>query len=290
MLSAVDTSTIAVASLSRRLPAVRLRVPVADSRSVGEPQAQPRTAPSSDAARVALGGLLSRASFEAFIADSGAGSQDAQGQGPGQGDDTSASTTATASAESGSAQDLTDEQEAQVRDLKQRDAEVRQHEAAHKTVGGPLASPPTFEYTRGPDGRQYAVSGEVKIDATPENDPEDTIRKMEQVKAAALAPAEPSPQDRQVAAQADATKAQAQVDLNRQKREDEEEQRAENAEGPPGALADPSESGDRSPNTGPSAADRRGIAAYGQAIQAISAAAQAFGALSGAAPALRLSA
>ncbi|MGB0694089.1 MAG: putative metalloprotease CJM1_0395 family protein [Rhodospirillaceae bacterium] len=124
-------------------------------------------------------------------------------------------------------QDLTEEEEQIVRDLQKTDREVRQHESAHKSVGGPLASPPVYQYTRGPDGRSYAISGEVKIDASPEQDPEETIRKMEQVKRAALAPAEPSPQDRQVAAQADATKAQAQAELAQEKAEELKQQQAE---------------------------------------------------------------
>ena len=53
----------------------------------------------------------------------------------------------------------------------------------------------------GPDGNRYAIGGEVSIDVAPvDGDPEATIAKMEIVKAAALAPAEPSAQDRKVAA------------------------------------------------------------------------------------------
>jgi len=109
--------------------------------------------------------------------------------------------------------ELTPEQLQQVAELKRRDAEVRAHEAAHQAVGGPYAGSATYEYQRGPDGVNYAVGGEVPIDVSRENEPEKTITKMEQVKAAALAPAEPSGQDRAVAAQADAIKAQAQQEL-----------------------------------------------------------------------------
>lgn len=109
--------------------------------------------------------------------------------------------------------ELTPEQEQQVAELKRRDAEVRAHESAHQVVGGPYAGSASYEYQRGPDGVNYAVGGEVPIDVSRENEPEQTITKMEQVKAAALAPAEPSSQDRAVAAQADATKAEAQQEL-----------------------------------------------------------------------------
>jgi len=132
------------------------------------------------------------------------------------------------SEESSNPQELTDEEEQQVRDLKKRDAEVKAHEQAHAAVGGSYASAPTYEYTTGPDNKQYAIGGEVQIDSAPvPNNPEATIRKMDIVIRAALAPAEPSSQDKQVAAQAAQTRAQAQAELAKQKagalkREDEE--------------------------------------------------------------------
>ena len=59
------------------------------------------------------------------------------------------------------------------------------------------------------------------IDASPVPDnPEATIAKMMIVKAAALAPAEPSSADRNVAAMADVQLAQAQADLNAMRSEE----------------------------------------------------------------------
>ncbi|WP_349358341.1 putative metalloprotease CJM1_0395 family protein [Stappia sp.] len=115
----------------------------------------------------------------------------------------------------GAERELTEEQEKQVRELKKRDAEVKQHEQAHASVGGPYAGSPSYQYTRGPDGKRYATSGEVPIDASPEREPEQTLRKMEIVIRAALAPAEPSPQDRQVAAQARQQRSEAQAELQK---------------------------------------------------------------------------
>lgn len=113
---------------------------------------------------------------------------------------------------------LTEEERAQVEELKQRDREVRAHEQAHAAVGGAYAGSPSYEYESGPDGNRYAVGGEVSIDVSPvSGDPEATIQKMEVVKRAALAPAEPSPQDRAVAAQADQTRLQAQAELQQQR-------------------------------------------------------------------------
>jgi hypothetical protein len=103
--------------------------------------------------------------------------------------------------------------------LVSRDQEVRTHEQAHAAVGGRYAGAPSYTYERGPDGKRYAVGGEVGIDTSPiPNDPEATLRKMEVVIRAALAPAEPSAQDRQVAAQAQAQMAEARALLAQQQR------------------------------------------------------------------------
>ncbi|MEM0944287.1 MAG: putative metalloprotease CJM1_0395 family protein, partial [Pseudomonadota bacterium] len=107
-----------------------------------------------------------------------------------------------------------------VAELRRRDREVRDHEEAHARVGGQYASQPSYEFEVGPDGRRYAVGGQVQIDVAPvKDDPEATIAKMEIVKAAALAPAEPSPADRQVAALADAQRLAAIVELSAQRSE-----------------------------------------------------------------------
>ena len=99
-------------------------------------------------------------------------------------------------------------------ELKKRDAEVKAHEAAHAAVGGQLASAPSYSFEVGPDGQQYAVAGEVQIDLSPvPGDPQATIIKMQQVKSAALAPAEPSAADRQVAAEAARRITEAQAEL-----------------------------------------------------------------------------
>lgn len=115
---------------------------------------------------------------------------------------------------------LTQEELQQIQQLKARDREVRAHEAAHAAVGGQYAGAANFTYERGPDGQSYAIGGEVSISVSPESNPEATIRKMEVVIRAALAPAEPSSQDRQVARSAQATKMQAQAELADQLKEE----------------------------------------------------------------------
>jgi len=117
--------------------------------------------------------------------------------------------------------ELTDGEQKQVDELKKIDKEVRAHEMAHKNAGGQYASNPTYSYTVGPDNQRYATSGEVQIDASPiDGDPEATIAKMDVVIAAALAPAEPSSQDRKVAATAVTTRNQARAELLSQKKEE----------------------------------------------------------------------
>ena len=106
--------------------------------------------------------------------------------------------------------------------LAQRDREVRAHEQAHLAAGGSLiTSGPTYEYTTGPDNRRYAVGGEVGIDSSPvRGDPEATIVKAIQIRAAALAPADPSAADRQVAAKATNMEQRARLELAQQRREE----------------------------------------------------------------------
>lgn len=86
-----------------------------------------------------------------------------------------------------------------IANLQARDAEVRGHEAAHISAGGAAAGVASFKYQQGPDGKLYAIGGEVSIDIGSDSDPRVTQAKMQKVMAAALAPANPSPQDIKVA-------------------------------------------------------------------------------------------
>ena len=98
--------------------------------------------------------------------------------------------------------------------LKARDREVRAHEAAHQAAGGQHAGAMALTYEQGPDGVQYAVGGEVPISVSAvSGNPQATVEKMRTVRAAAMAPAQPSSADLAVAAQAMQTLLQAQVEL-----------------------------------------------------------------------------
>lgn len=108
----------------------------------------------------------------------------------------------------------------QLQKLAERDREVRAHEQAHQSVGGQYAGAMSFTYARGSDGQNYAVGGEVSIDTGKvANDPQATLDKAETIRRAALAPAEPSSQDRRVAAQAMQMSMEARADIQKQQQE-----------------------------------------------------------------------
>lgn len=117
--------------------------------------------------------------------------------------------------------ELSVEEKKEVQELKQIDTEVKNHEAAHKAAAGGLSvKSASFGYTIGPDGKRYATSGEVSIDTSiVPDDPDATILKMQTVQRAALAPAEPSGQDRKVASQAARAEAQARSEKVSQEQE-----------------------------------------------------------------------
>ena len=109
------------------------------------------------------------------------------------------------------------EQQAQIAQLSKTDRDVRQHEQAHMAAGaGLVTSGASFTYTRGPDGRNYAVGGEVGIDTSEGRTPAETLARAQQVQAAAMAPAQPSGQDHSVAAAAAQMAMQARVDMARE--------------------------------------------------------------------------
>jgi len=160
-------------------------------------------------------GHLSDAEFVGAPADSddGAGignSPELAGKGGGSGDDEEA---AGGAGDSFNPVQLSKEELQLISELASRDREVRSHELAHQAVGGQYTGAAAFSFQTGPDGKRYAIGGEVPIDVSPAKNPEATIQKMRTVKAAALAPAEPSPQDLSVAATATQILLQAQIEL-----------------------------------------------------------------------------
>ena len=136
---------------------------------------------------------------------------------------------------------LSPEAQQQLRELKLRDAEVRAHESAHLAAGGAHVNGGAgYTYQKGPDGRQYAIGGHVSIDSSSvPGDPEATREKAQEVRRAALAPGEPSGQDRQVAARAAAQEVRAARDA----RKEEDDGEGPAASGLVAAVDEPASAG-----------------------------------------------
>lgn len=114
-----------------------------------------------------------------------------------------------APAAGGNPDEMGAEDRARLDKLKARDAEVRAHEAAHASAAGSHGGAASYDYEQGPDGKRYAVGGEVHVQLQSGRTPDETIANAQQVRAAALAPAQPSSQDHAVASQAAAMEAKA---------------------------------------------------------------------------------
>ncbi len=118
-------------------------------------------------------------------------------------------------------QGLTPEEQRVVDQLQARDREVRAHEQAHQAAAGGIAKGGAhFEFQRGPDGRSYAIGGEVQIDTSEGRSPEETLRKAQAIQAAARAPAHPSGQDYAVAREAATMATEARAELAKETGED----------------------------------------------------------------------
>lgn len=137
-------------------------------------------------------------------------------------------------------QSLTPEEKDVIAQMQARSRQVHQHEAAHQAVGGRYAGAASFSYQIGPNGQRYAVGGEVPIDASAvPGEPRTTIQKMQTVRAAALAPTNPSGQDQQVASAALQTIMQARTKLSemeQQKSTDNPNQSGNNNDKPAAKL------------------------------------------------------
>ncbi len=170
-----------------------------------------------------------------------------------------------------SADALSTEEQAQVQRLRTADQKVRQHEAAHQAAGAGLTGGANFQYVRGPDGRQYAVAGEVSINTSPAGTPEATLAKARQIRAAALAPADPSPQDRAVAAAASLMESQARAEISRKQQEQQDPVSGESQSSSGGGANNPannvSEVSSRSDSSSRGA--QEAVQAYAATVQAV---------------------
>lgn len=126
--------------------------------------------------------------------------------------------------------ELTQDQKMQVIELQRRDLEVRTHEAAHMSAGAGLTTGASYSYQRGPDDKMYAIGGEVGIDTSPGKTPEETLKKAAQIKRAALAPAQPSSADLQVAATATNMEIDAKMEIQKNQNQETKEKTEQNSQ------------------------------------------------------------
>ena len=126
--------------------------------------------------------------------------------------------------------ELTQDQKMQVIELQRRDLEVRTHEAAHMSAGAGLTTGASYSYQRGPDNKMQAIGGEVGIDTSPGKTPEETLKKAAQIKRAALAPAQPSSADLQVAATATNMELDAKMEIQKNQNQETKEKTEQNSQ------------------------------------------------------------
>jgi hypothetical protein len=203
-ISSINYSAYAAQLASRRAVAVT-------AKATGSARATSAAAPSGEPGGVTVS--LSAAARERYATLLGGQSASAASSSTpsGSSESTEAGAASTAVRTSG---ELSEPERQAVQELRSIDSNVRVHEQAHQSAGGRYAGAPCYSYTNGPDNKQYATAGEVSIDMSPvPNQPRQTVEKMKIVQRAAMAPADPSGQDRAVYARAVQLEQQARTQL-----------------------------------------------------------------------------
>lgn len=118
-----------------------------------------------------------------------------------------------------SADELSTDEKRLVNDLSSRDSEVKAHESAHQSASGGMAGAASYTYQQGPDGRMYAIGGEVSISTPAASTPEEAIKNARQLISAAMATGDPSPQDFAVASSAKIMEMKAQLQKTKETQE-----------------------------------------------------------------------
>ncbi|MCW8837845.1 MAG: putative metalloprotease CJM1_0395 family protein [Thiovulaceae bacterium] len=139
---------------------------------------------------------------------------------------------------SDSQNELSQDEQRVVYELQARDTEVRAHEAAHQAAGGGMTGGANYSYQRGPDGKMYAIGGEVSISMPSGSTPEELISNAQQVIASAMAPANPSAQDMSIASSARAIMIEAQQEKAKEAYETQSQTDEEKSENDPSTKLD----------------------------------------------------
>jgi hypothetical protein len=114
---------------------------------------------------------------------------------------------------------LSPDEERLIRDLQARDNEVKTHESAHQSAGGGMVGAASYTYQQGPDGKMYAIGGEVSISTGKASSPQEAIANAKQIVAASTAAGDPSPQDAAVASSAKLMQIKAEQQLIKENQE-----------------------------------------------------------------------
>lgn len=103
-----------------------------------------------------------------------------------------------------------------VNELRQRDALVRRYVSSRQgTISGSSVGP-DYEFTRGPDGRTYAVKANVSINVSEvPGDPQATIRNARSASRLAMSPPMLSSEDNGVIFEAKELEAKARIEIER---------------------------------------------------------------------------
>mgnify|MGYP000049342510 CR=1 FL=1 len=89
--------------------------------------------------------------------------------------------------------------------FKNSDSSIRTHEQAH-AANGNTTTPIAYKYQVGPDGKMYAVGGEVRLDTSLPDDPKAAAFKLGHIQRASSAPSDMSGADANIAIQANLNK------------------------------------------------------------------------------------
>lgn len=111
----------------------------------------------------------------------------------------------------GSGGELSEAERRIVEKLRARDQAVRARAEAQRAAAGQIyRGGPVYQYTTGPDGKQYAVDAQVQIESGEGRSPAETIERAQLAARTALAGPEPTDADRRAAARAQLMAAEAQ--------------------------------------------------------------------------------
>ena len=89
--------------------------------------------------------------------------------------------------------------------FKNSDSNIRTHEQAH-AANGATTTPISYKYQMGPDGKMYAIGGEVRLDTSIPKDPKEASFKLSQIQRASNAPSDMSGADAHISIQANLNK------------------------------------------------------------------------------------